>query len=142
MTWQELKHSKLAWSSSNLSKLTLTLILGVLPRKKMFYPETALCVYLRAKFQVSSLILSRPRRGDFTPSPLLSPQNEHLKSPHTELNHYIEICTFSDDVFLYLTLCAYRVVGFSSSLSEKYNLITREVDKVFALLSKIEKDTF
>lgn len=79
MTWQELKHSKLAWSSSNLSKLTLTLILGVLPRKKMFYPETALCVYLRAKFQVSSLILTRPRRGDFTPSPLLSPQNEHLK---------------------------------------------------------------
>ena len=69
MTWQELKHSKLAWSSSNLSKLTLTLILGVLPRKKMFYPETALCVYLRAKFQVTSLILTSPRRGDFTPLP-------------------------------------------------------------------------
>ena len=109
----------------------------------MFYPETALCVYLRAKFQVSSLILTRPRRGDFTPSPLLSPQNEHLKSPHTELNHYIEICTFSDDVSLYLTLCAYRVVGFSSSLSEKYNLITLEkLIKSLPFYPKLKKTHF
>ena len=39
-----------------------------------------MCVYLRAKFQVSSLILTSFRQGEgnFTPSP---PQNETLKSP-------------------------------------------------------------
>ena len=37
-----------------------------------------MCVYLRTKFQVSSIILTSFRRGNFTPSP---PQNETLKSP-------------------------------------------------------------
>ena len=36
----------------------------------------------------------------------------------------------------------FPALSLSLSLSDKYNLITREVDKVFAFLSKIEKDTF
>ena len=37
----------------------------------------SLCVYLRTKFQVSSIILTSFRRGNFSPPP----QNEPLKSP-------------------------------------------------------------
>ena len=41
-------------------------------------------VYLRAKFEVSSIILTSFRQGvgvNFTPPPLTSPQSEPLKSP-------------------------------------------------------------
>ena len=39
-----------------------------------------MCVYIRAKFQVSSIILTRFRqRGNFTPTH--PPQNEPLKNP-------------------------------------------------------------
>ena len=39
-----------------------------------------MCVYLLTKFQVSSIILTCFRRGNFTPPPS-PPQNEPLKSP-------------------------------------------------------------
>ena len=41
-------------------------------------------VYLRAKFEVSSIVLTSFRQGvgvNFTPPPFTSPQSEPLKSP-------------------------------------------------------------
>ena len=40
-----------------------------------------MCMYLRAKFEVSSIILTSFRQGGGIISPPLPPQNEPLKSP-------------------------------------------------------------
>ena len=47
--------------------------------KKVYFLKLHMIAYLRAKFQVSSIILTSFRQGVIPPTP--SPQNEHLKSP-------------------------------------------------------------
>ena len=65
---------------------------------KVYFIKLHMGVYLRAKFEVSSIILISFRQvGNFTPPPL--PQNEPLKSaPRSGLNH-LRFLTFIDSIY-------------------------------------------
>ena len=57
---------------------------------KVYFMKLYLYVYLHTKFQVSSIILTSFRRGNFAPPP---PQNELLKiPPRLRLNVFNKFC--------------------------------------------------
>ena len=61
-----------------------------------------MCVYVRAKFEVSSKLLTSFRLGVILPPPP-QPQNEPLKSPPRLLLTYIINCVYSKLRVRYLT---------------------------------------
>ena len=62
----------------------------------VFLTRPSLCLYLRAKFQVSSIILASFRQEvNFTTPPPPPPQNEPVKSPSNRLSVNAEIHAYA-----------------------------------------------
>ena len=83
--------------------------------QRIYFLKLYMCVYLRTKFQVASIILTSFRRGVISPPPPPPPppQNESLKSlPRVRLNLKLIYRTFilpaKFSVYIYFTFVEFK----------------------------------